>query len=324
MAVHQPTRGRRERLTLTERQFRLIAYAALGTLTLIIWSGAAVRLSGSGLGCSNWPKCEAGRFLPEINSHTMIEFGNRTLTGVVGLPCLLAALGAFRLRPFRRDLVVPALILPVGVLAQAVLGGLTVLFDLSWEMVIAHYLLSAALLIAAAVLVWRVRRGEHAERPENPRAVVLGTRALAVAGGWILIAGTFATAAGPHAGGAGTGDYVARLDAFGAETLRTIVHIHGHSGTAVGVATIALWLLARARGATGGLRTALTALGALMAVQGAIGLIQYHNELPSELVWVHASLASVVWLAFVFAALAAGRTRAQPVAERSRPAALAA
>src|SRR3954451_16082901 len=303
MAVAQPATARTERFTLDERRFRLIADAALLTLTLIIWSGAAVRLSGSGLGCSNWPKCEAGRFLPEVNSHTLIEFGNRTLTGVVGLPCLLAAIGAFRLRPFRRDLVVPAVILPLGVFAQAVLGGLTVLFDLSWEMVIAHYLLSAALLVAGAVLVWRVRRGAGAARPENPRAVVLATRALAVAGGWILIAGTFATAAGRHAGGAGTGDYVARLDAFGADTLRMIIHIHGHSGTVVGVATIVLWLFARAKGVTGTLMRALTSLGCLMAVQGAIGLIQYHNQLPSELVWVHASLASVVWLAFVFSVL---------------------
>src|SRR3954454_10080317 len=308
MAVAQPSApARAQRFTIDERRYRVIADLALVTLTLIIFTRAAVRLTGSGLGCPQWPKCDGGRLLPELQAHTLIEFGNRLVTGVVGLPCVLAAAGAFRLRPFRRDLVVPAVLLPLGVAAQAVLGGLTVLFDLSWEMVIAHYLLSAALLVAGAVLVWRVRRGEHAARPETPRAVVYATRALAVAGGWILIAGTFATAAGPHAGGAGTGDYVARLNAFGADTLRTIIHIHGHSGTAVGVATIVLWLFARAKGATGTLMRALTALGCLMAVQGAIGLIQYHNQLPSELVWVHASLASVVWLAFVFAVLAAGK-----------------
>src|SRR3954453_20618794 len=165
MAVLEPSRAGGERFTLDERRYLLIAQVALFTLTLIIWTGAAVRLTGSGLGCSGWPKCEPGQLLPQLTSHTMIEFGNRMVTGVVGLPCLLAAIGAFRLRPFRRDLVVPAVLLPLGVLAQAVLGGITVLLDLSWEMVIAHYLVSAALLVAAAVLVWRVRRGAGAARP---------------------------------------------------------------------------------------------------------------------------------------------------------------
>src|SRR3954451_6165104 len=202
MAVTQPSvPARAERFTIGEPSYRVIADVALVTLALIIMAGAAVGLTGSGLGCPSWPKCDGGRLLPELQVHTLIEFGNRMVTGVVGLPCILAAVGAFRLRPFRRDLVVPALILPLGVVAQAVLGGLTVIFDLSWQMVIAHYLLSAALLVAGAVLVWRVHRGAAAERPANPRAVVLATRALAAAGGWILIAGTFATAAGPHAGG---------------------------------------------------------------------------------------------------------------------------
>jgi cytochrome c oxidase assembly protein subunit 15 len=220
---------------------------------------------------------------------------------------VLAAVGAFRLRPFRRDLVVPACILPLGVLAQAVLGGLTVLFDLSWEMVIAHYLLSAALLVAAVVLVWRLRRGEGAAREVNPGFLVWGTRALTVFGGYIVVAGTFATAAGPHAGGAGTGDYVARLDAFGADTLRQLIHLHGHSATVMGLAAVALWVLARRAGAGALLMKALTLVCVGMAVQGIVGLVQYHNALPSWLVWIHASLAAVLWIALVFAWLAAGR-----------------
>src|SRR3954466_11530801 len=179
MAVAQPSAPvRRQRFTIDERGYRVVADLALVTLTLIIFTGAAVRLTGSGLGCPQWPKCDGGRLLPELQAHTLIEFGNRLVTGVVGLPCVLASPGAFRVRPFRRDLVVPAVLLPLGVAAQAVLGGLTVLFDLSWEMVIAHYLLSAALLVAGALLVWRVHRGPGAPRPVNPRAAVLGTRAL--------------------------------------------------------------------------------------------------------------------------------------------------
>src|SRR3954468_22218034 len=186
MAVTQPSvPARAERFTLDGRRYRLIADIALITLTLIIFTGAAVRLTGSGLGCPQWPKCDNGRLLPEVSSHTLIEFGNRMVTGVVGLPCILAAVGAFRLRPFRRELVVPALILPLGVVAQAVLGGLTVLFDLSWQMVIAHYLVSAGLLVAGAVLVWLLHRGAVAARPANPRAAVLATRALTVFGAYV-------------------------------------------------------------------------------------------------------------------------------------------
>jgi cytochrome c oxidase assembly protein subunit 15 len=309
MALTQPASARRERFVVDEGRYRVIAYAALVTLALIIFTGAAVRLTGSGLGCEEWPVCNDGRLLPEMSGHTMIEFGNRLMTGVVGLPCILAAVGAFRLRPFRRDLVAPAVLLPLGVAAQGILGGLTVIFDLSWEMVIAHYLLSIVLLVAAVVLVWRLRRDPGAARPEHPRPTVLGTRALVLWGAYVLTAGTFATAAGPHAGGAGTGDYVERLSAFGDDTLRTMIHLHGHSGTALGVGAVALWLLARRRGADARLMGALTAVCVLIALQGAIGLIQYHTQLPAAVVWVHASLAAVLWIALVAGWLAAGRIR---------------
>jgi cytochrome c oxidase assembly protein subunit 15 len=318
MAVLESSRRAVARFSLSIEAYRIVAYLSLATLTLIIFSGAAVRLTGSGLGCHSWPNCSSTHFLPQLKSHALIEYGNRSLTGVVGLPCLLAALGAFRVRPARRDLIVPAVILPAGVFAQAVLGGLTVLFDLSWEMVIAHYLLSAALLVAAAVLVWRVRRPADAARPQHARGLVRAVRAATVYGGYIVVAGTFATAAGPHAGGAGTHDYVERLHAFGAHTLKDLIYLHGHSADLLGLGLVALWLYARRRGADAPLRRALTACCVLIAVQGAVGLIQYYNALPSELVWVHASLAAVLWLSLVWAWLAAGQA-----ATESRPASLA-
>jgi cytochrome c oxidase assembly protein subunit 15 len=296
-----------ERFTVSIELLTIIAYVALATLTLIIFTGAAVRLTGSGLGCHSWPNCAPGQFLPQLSSHALIEYGNRTLTGVVGLPCILAALGAWRLRPFRRDLIVPAAILPLGVFAQAVLGGLTVLFDLSWQMVIAHYLLSAALLVAAAVLVWRIRRPADAAPPQHARGLVIAVRVLAAFGAYVIVAGTFATAAGPHAGGSGTGDLVERLHAFGASTLRTLIHLHGHSATVMGFSLIALWFYARHRGAGPQLQRTLTVAALLMAAQGIVGLVQYHSQLPAGVVWVHASLAAVLWLSLVWAVLAAGR-----------------
>ena len=291
-----------ERFTLTGAQYRRIADVALFTLTLIIFTGAAVRLTGSGLGCPNWPKCNGG-FLPPLSSHQLIEYGNRMVTGVVGLPALAAAIGAYRLRPFRPELVKPALILPLGVLAQALLGGLTVLLDLEWQVVIAHYVLSCALLIAGAVLVWRVHGGARAETPTHSRAIVLATRALAVFGGLVLVAGSFATAAGPHAGGAGTGDFV---DRFSGVALDTLIQLHGHAAAVMGGCAVLLWLFVR-RQATPALRTALTLACVLIALQGILGLIQYHNALPAGIVWMHVSLAAVLWLSLIFAALAAGR-----------------
>jgi cytochrome c oxidase assembly protein subunit 15 len=296
-----------ERFTLNETQYRRIADVALFTLTLIIFTGAAVRLTGSGLGCPNWPKCNGG-FLPPLSSHQLIEYGNRMVTGVVGLPALAAAIGAYRLRPFRRELVRPALVLPLGVFAQALLGGATVLLDLEWQVVIAHYVLSCALLVAGALLVWRVHRGAGAATPVHPRATVLATRGLAVFGGLVLVAGSFATAAGPHAGGAGTGDYVDRLHGV---ALDTLIQLHGHAAAVMGGCAVLLWLYARSArgGANATLRKALTAACVLVAVQGILGLIQYHNALPAEIVWMHVSLAAVLWLSLIFAALAAGRPR---------------
>jgi heme a synthase len=303
MAVAEARRAPAERFTLNDRQYRRIADVALFTLTLIIFTGAAVRLTGSGLGCPRWPKCDGG-FLPPLETHQMIEYGNRLVTGVVGLPALAAAIGAYRLRPVRPELKLPALLLPLGVLAQAVLGGITVLLELEWQVVIGHYLLSILLLIAGATLVWRARRPAGAAAPVHPRPTVLATRALALYGGLVLIAGTFATAAGPHAGGAGTDDYVERL---GGVKLDVLIKLHGHAAAVMGVVAVALWFYARAKGATRALMRSLTAVAVLLAAQGVLGLIQYHNALPAEIVWAHVSLAAILWLALVFSVLAAGK-----------------
>jgi cytochrome c oxidase assembly protein subunit 15 len=213
---------------------------------------------------------------------------------------------AFRVRPRRTDLLRPASVVASGVVAQGLLGGLTVALDLSWPVVIAHYLLSMTLLLAATILVWRVRGAASAGAD---RYVTLAVRALVIFGGLVIVAGTFATAAGPHAGGAGTGDVVRRLDAFGAGTLKTLIHLHGHMATAMGVGAIALWGFARARGTRGRLMRPLTAVCLLLGAQGVVGLIQYHNALPAEVVWVHASLPALLWVMLVWSWHAAGPLR---------------
>src|SRR3954463_2208985 len=292
-----------DRLTLSLRAYTYVAYAALTTLVLIVLSGAGVRLTGSGLGCPSWPDCR-GTFLPELSSHVWIEYGNRLFSSVVGIACIAAGVLAFRVRPRRPDLRRPALVLAGGVVAQGLLGGLTVALDLSWPVVIAHYLLSMTLLLAAPLLLWRVR-GEAGAGGD--RSVMFATRALVVYGGLVIVAGTFATAAGPHAGGAGTGDVVARLDAWGAGTLKSMIHVHGHMAAALGFLAIALWAAAWWRKANRELRVALTALCVGIAIQGVVGLIQYHEALPATIVWIHASLGALLWLSLTWCWLGSGR-----------------
>src|SRR4051812_26596779 len=212
---------------------RRLAWAALAVLVLIVFSGAGVRLSGSGLGCPDWPRCHGG-FTPELDSHVAIEYGNRLLSSVVAFVSIAAGVAALRRRPFRRDLVVPAWALMGGVVAQGVLGGITVLLDLQWEVVIAHSLLSMALLVAGALLVWRQRAEPDASPPATERGVWLAVRGLVAYGALVIVAGTFATAAGPHAGGAGTGEIAARLDALGAGRPQTTNPPHRRIAAAVG------------------------------------------------------------------------------------------
>ena len=308
----------RERLTVSPRAYALVAQTAMVILVLIVFSGAAVRTSGSGLGCPDWPDCR-GTFLPAFEKHTWMEYSNRLLSSVVGVICVAAGLLAFQRRPFRRDILRPALVLPVGVILEGGLGAAAVAFDLHWPVVVAHYLLSLVLLVAATVLVWRLRRDEDAPPARHDRLAVLGTRALTAYGALIIVLGTFATAAGPHAGGAGTGDVVRRLDVFGAGTLVKLIKIHGHLAAALGFAALALFAYVVWRGIRGELRRSLAAVCVLLGLQGGLGLWQYHTQLPAEIVWVHSSLPAVLWALLVWSWLAAGRPTEEPGPEPTAP-----
>jgi heme a synthase len=207
------------------------------------------------------------------------------------------------------------------VIAQGLLGGLAVALDLAWPVVIAHYLLSMVLLLAGAVLVWRVRGA--AGEGVSDRWLTLLVRALVVYGGIVIVAGTFATAAGPHAGGAGTGDIVERLDAFGVHTLDRLIKVHGHMAAAMGIAALIIWGLVWRRGMRGTLFRALSVVCLLLGAQGIVGLVQYYNALPAEVVWMHASLPAVMWVALVWSWLAAAPAptpQARPPAATPEPA----
>jgi heme a synthase len=308
--------------TLGPRQYRQVAELALVFLTLIVFTGAAVRLSGSGLGCPDWPKCY-GKVAPPLETHAWIEFGNRLLSGLVGVVAAAAGLLAFRRRPYRRDLAAIGVLLPLGVVGQAVLGGFTVRNHLAPGFVMAHYALSMLILVAAAALAWRARY-EPGERPRaTDRLSVWSVRALLPLGALTILVGTAATAAGPHAGGAGTGDEIDRLDWKGVDTLDWAIQQHGRIASVLGVAAVAVWLLLWRRRADRDARRALTVACVLLAVQGAVGGIQYQFELPAEIVWLHVVLAACLWLALLWATAAAGRlaATAEPaaVAQEQRP-----
>ena len=299
--------------TVSPRAYERIAWSALVVLTLIVFTGAAVRLTGSGLGCPDWPQCHGG-LTPALDTHTAIEFGNRLLTGIVAIPCVLAFFAAFRRRPYRRDLTLIAFLLPLGVLGQAVLGGMTVWYGLAPGWVMSHHWLSMLLLIASVALVWRARHEPGQRPPATDRASTWAVRALLPVGALTIFAGTVATAAGPHAGGEGTGDEVVRLQWFGLDTLDWAIHQHARIAAVMGVAAVAVWFLLRRRGADAETQRALTRVCALLAAQGVVGTGQYVLELPAEIVWVHVALAACTWLSLLWAVAAAGRLAQPPAA----------
>jgi heme A synthase len=199
----------RERFALTPRAYQRVAVVALVALTVIVITGAAVRLTGSGLGCPDWPKCY-GKAIAPLETHAVIEYGNRILSGLVGFAAIAAFVGAWLRRPRRTDLLVLGALLPLGVLGQAVLGGFTVRNHLAPGFVMGHYGLAMVILIAAVALVWRATY-EPAERPPaTDRVSLWAARALVPLGAVTIFAGTAATASGPHAGGEGTGDEINR------------------------------------------------------------------------------------------------------------------
>jgi cytochrome c oxidase assembly protein subunit 15 len=308
----------RARWPVSPRVHAYAAWSALVLFTLIVISGAAVRLTGSGLGCPEWPRCNGTSVTPS-DGHAYIEFSNRMITTPVSIAALLCLAFALLRRPYRRDFTVLGALLAAGVLIQAVLGGVTVLTGLNPITVMSHFLLSMATLVVAMTLVWRVVR-ERAGKPQAPvrdRLLVGLTRALTVAGGVVVVVGTAVTASGPYAGGEGTDDTVSRLGIFGDDTFKTVIMVHARVAAVFGVAAVALWLYARIRGARD-LFAPLTAVCLAVGLTGIIGTLQYHVlDYPAWTVWLHVASVCLTWNALIWSSLAAGRTA--PVTAEAEP-----
>ena len=278
---------------------------ALAALALIVLTGAAVRLTGSGLGCPDWPKCYGGA-TPPLETHAVIEYGNRLLTGFVGFAVIAACLLAFFRMPYRWHLALFGALLPLGVLGQAILGALVVKHHLAPGLVMSHFILSMMLLDAAFALAWCSRYEPWERQRSNDRLGVWAVRALIPLGQLTILAGTIATASGPHAG-AHEGELVHRFDFRGGETLEWVVQRHAAIAALYGLAAIAVWLLLRRSGGEKRALVPLTVTIGLLGLQGAIGGLQWALELPSEVVWLHVALATFNWLAMLWAVAAAGR-----------------
>ncbi len=295
----------KDRVEISPRRYAQVTLVALGALALIVMTGAGVRLTGSGLGCPDWPKCYGGT-APPLETHAVIEYGNRVFTGFVGIAVIAAALLAWFRRPFRGHLALFGALLPLGVVCQAILGALVVKFDLAPGLVMSHFILSMLLLDAGFALAWCSRYEPWERRRSGDRLGVWAVRALIPCGQLTILAGTIATAAGPHAG-AHAGQLVHRFTFEGAGTLEWVVQRHAVIATAFGLAAIAVWLLLRRPGGDRRAVRPLTVVIGLLALQGVVGGVQWWLKLPGELVWVHVALATITWLAMLWTVATAGR-----------------
>lgn len=276
--------------------YRRITIVAAILLAIIIVSGGAVRLTDSGLGCPSWPNCSTGQLTAHAksDSHQWIESLNRMFTGLVSVAVIVAVLGSLVRIPKRRDLIWLSVGLVAGVFAQAVLGGLTVIFDLKPGFVMAHFLLSIVLLTNALVLV---RRAGQPDAPAHaiatPRTITLGRVLLGLAAA-VLVTGTVVTGAGPHSGG-GKRDDVSRLDL----RIPDVARVHGTMVMIfLGAVLAMVWLLRRDR-APHSVQQRVTLLLVVLVAQAGVGYAQYFNDIPALLVGIHIAGATAVWSATV-------------------------
>ena len=274
---------------VSSRRFLQLAVASLVALGIVVASGAFVRLTGSGLGCEDWPNC-GETVLPATGGHALIEFGNRVV-GLMGiLATLVAWLAARRTAGLSRGVRLLALATFVGTIAQAPLGGITVLLDLHPLAVMSHFLLAlvvVGLAVLVAVEAWSHHRGlAESPAPGLIRAVAaLGVVACTV----MVVTGAVATASGPHPGDASD---VERLGLGISDTV--YVHVRATAVFGIGVLLAAGWLLRARHSVPGIVRLAGVLLAALVA-QMVVGEVQYRNALPWGLVLVHVALAAAVW-----------------------------
>ena len=281
-----------ERLPIPGRRLqRGFAIAVVVTQALIAVTGSVVRVTGSGLGCPTWPQCLPGSMVPVEHRefatlNQWIEYGNRLFTGIVGIIALACFVLAWLARPRRRRYVRLAAAMPLGVVVQAVIGGITVRMDLLWWTVAVHLLVSTVMVWLAVLLVHEVD-----ERPEQPAPAGVKGMLLIQAGvlACLLVAGTLVTGAGPHAGNPRTPRLELPVD--------TLAHVHAAFLFVFLGMLLALGVLLWVGGSPRALRVRYGVLVGLTLGQGTLGFVQYWTGVPELLVSLHVLGAMTVIIA---------------------------
>jgi cytochrome c oxidase assembly protein subunit 15 len=282
------------RYSLPLRRFRQLAIITVAGVCFLTVAGAIVRLTGSGLGCDDWPNCNNERFIDVSSGHAAIEQINRLASGLVGIPTLLMAIGAFRVRPRRRGIKVPSIVVLASILGNGVVGGFAVRGDLHPFLVQSHFLLA---MVSIGFGLWAI----HRARPEQfvPRTSIgvtplltwlfVGFGALMAAA---LVTGTVVTGAGPHAG-----DETARRYGF---DISTVAEIHSVTVWLAVVAFLVLALqLRRDHALFHRLSRNISTWMFIAVVQGGVGYVQYFNDIPAALVAAHVAGATALWVVTV-------------------------
>jgi cytochrome c oxidase assembly protein subunit 15 len=272
---------------------RRLALAAVVANSVIVVTGGAVRLTASGLGCPTWPRCTDDSYTPtaEYAVHGVIEFGNRLLTFVLAAVVLAVLVAVWRQRPVRPGMRALAVLGFLGIPAQAVLGGITVLTGLNPWTVMGHFLLSMVLLALAVVLHRRAGEGDLPPRPLVPHLLRRLTQGLLAVTAVTLVLGTVVTGSGPH-----SGDPTAGRTGFDPAT---VSQLHADAVMLLVGMTVALHLALKATSADPRLVRATGVLLVVELAQGAIGYVQYFTGLPVVLVGLHLAGACVVLIAAV-------------------------
>jgi cytochrome c oxidase assembly protein subunit 15 len=299
--TESPARPPRTAVPRSVAWLRRAALASLVANIGIVVTGGVVRLTGSGLGCPTWPRCSETSFVPHraMGVHSAIEFSNRLLTFAVAFVAIATFVLAWRSgRPAVRRL---ALLLALGVPAQAVIGGISVLTDLNPWVVSVHLLVSTAMVGVAVVLLRRVGEGDGPPIASVPSGFVWLTRALFAVGWAVLYVGTVVTGSGPHAG-----DVQAPRNGLDP---RALSQLHADLVFLLVGLTVALVLVVHTAGAPPLLRRAASVLLAVELAQGLVGFVQYATDLPVVLVAFHLLGAALVSAAMTWV-LVSARQRA--------------
>ncbi|MFI9824228.1 heme A synthase [Streptomyces sp. NPDC052013] len=308
-ALRNPLAFIAARWTPEPRTVRRAALAALVMSVVIVVTGGAVRLTGSGLGCPTWPKCTEDSIhnTAEMGIHGYIEFGNRLLTYVLCAAVGWAIIAARSQKPYRRSLTRLGWAQFWIVMGNAVLGGIVVLVGLNPYTVAAHFLLSTALIAVATVMWQRTGEGDAEPRPLVGKAVQQLVWFLVAASVLLIAVGTVVTGAGPHAGDASEVERMP-LD------WETVSKLHAVLAWIVVTLTFALWFVLKAVDAPKGPLSRTRELFLILLAQGAIGYAQYFTDLPEVLVGLHMFGSCVMWI-WVLRVLLSLRERPGAVAE---------